>query len=111
MPFESNLKNLVMNSDKPNTPHSLPDLSFLRVEMNESFTDSVMLQISNRSGQLQPLRLAAKTLYWAAAASILLFLGITILEYGTLNLDNILGLGGYNELEMYQYLETNNYEY
>ncbi|MCB9245158.1 MAG: hypothetical protein H6606_01905 [Flavobacteriales bacterium] len=103
-----------MNTTDQETNNQLPDLSFLRAELSESFTNSVLdaIEKAPQPGKTERImRITARSLYWAAAASIVLLLGIAIQESGSLSMDNLLGLGSYSELEIYQYLDSNTYDY
>lgn len=103
-----------MNTTDQNPNKNIPDLSFMRAELSDSFTDSVLSELNKAhepSKTDKLIRIAARSLYWAAAASIVLLLGIAVRESGSLSMDDLLGLGSYSELEIYQYLDSNSYEY
>lgn len=102
-----------MKTTLPTNESQLPNLGGLRMDLNDSFTDRVMSQIhlqgpTRNSNQAIVL---ARVLYLAAAASILLFLGMGFLEYGSISMDNLLGLGGLQETDIYDYLDNQTYDY
>ncbi len=88
-------------------------LGRLKYQFDDSFTDLVMSELDHQLPERKPGRsvlLLMKGLTIAAAASIVLVLGVTFALDGSLSMDSLLGIDGFSELDLYDAIQNGTYE-
>jgi len=88
-------------------------LGQLKYQLDDSFTEQVMSELDHQLPEQRPGRsvlLLMKGLTIAAAASIILVLGVTFALDGSLSMDSLLGIDGFNELDLYDAIQNGAYE-
>jgi len=88
-------------------------LGRLKYRFDEGFSELVMSTLEDQIPEDKPSRsilFLTRGLTIAAAASVVLVLGVTFVLDGSLNVDSLLGIGGFNELDLYDAIENGIYE-
>lgn len=87
-------------------------LSSMKYQLDDSFTEAVMQQLPDETAgrRSKILPLFAKSLVIAAAAIVVLVLGVTFALEGSLNYESLLGLENFSELDIYDAIQYGTYE-